>query len=294
MKEEDLFDYSEKEAGKSFLKKVGEFRDSAEFSEFLEFVTVQQKHKPFNALLLWRQRPKLHAAFTEEQWCRDYGRIKKNGKEIYPLIYFNRQPYGMVWDLNDTDGPPIPDDINESPHSIEINEDQLLKLYRKIGKKLFLPLKEMGLEEILTAYESPAEFYAEIEWDWEPVEKGHIRIKINKDKSTTDKFYSIIHELAHFLLGHIEISKDYRKKLGEKFKPYIKRREINKIHLNEIREAECELVVFFLCRRIGLESQTQSYLTRHTNFSFDKHFNEIDLDVVLNVTGRIEDLVKKL
>ena len=291
MKGEDLFDYAEKEDGKRFLKKVGEFRDSAEFSEFRKFVTVQQKHRPFNALLLWRQRPGLHAAFTNKQWHLDYNRVIKKGKDIYPLIYFNRTPYGLVWDLKDTEGPQIPDDINDSPHSIEIDEDQLSKLYSKVYKKFFFPVIEIGLDEIHEENESPAEFYAEIKWDFEPVEINHIRIHINKDKSTTDKFYSIIHELAHFLLGHIEISKDYRKKLGEKFKPYIKRKEI---HMHDIMEAECELVVFFVCGRMGQESQTQSYLVRHTKFNFDKHFNEIDLDVVLNVTGRIEDLVEKL
>ena len=140
MKEEDLFDYAEKEAGKSFLKKVGEFRSSTEFKQFLEFISIQQKHKPFNALLLWRQRPNLHAAFTEEYWKKKHNRnVIKNR---FPLIYFNRQPYGLVWDLKDTEGAAIPTDINQSINEVDVNEKYLSDLTEKIEENLFIPISE--------------------------------------------------------------------------------------------------------------------------------------------------------
>lgn len=84
---------------------AGVYRSSRTFAELLEFVSAFRFYSPFNALLVYLQKPGAQFVATARTWRDRYGYAIRSGAR--PLIILRpRGPFLVVYDIDDTD--PLP------------------------------------------------------------------------------------------------------------------------------------------------------------------------------------------
>lgn len=88
------------------------YKNSKNYKELLDFVVKFRNVSPFNAMLLQIQKPGLTFAATLHDWQVRYRRYINEGTR--PLvILWPFGPVAFVYDVADTDGEPLPEDILE-------------------------------------------------------------------------------------------------------------------------------------------------------------------------------------
>ena len=109
--------------------------------------------------------------------------------------------------------------------------------------------------------------------------RGHSRfsITLNKSYSIKEKYSTIVHELAHIFCGH----------LGWEEKRWWNDR--SKVS-DKIAEIEAESISFLVCKRLGLETTSESYLSSYVEDN--KNMPAISFDTILTVSGYIEQMGK--
>src|SRR5436190_18989885 len=81
-----------------------------EYKELLEFVVRLRNFAPFNAMLLQLQKPGLAYAASAHDWRERFGRIPKEGARPL-LILWPFGPVALVYDVQDTEGKELPEDV---------------------------------------------------------------------------------------------------------------------------------------------------------------------------------------
>ncbi len=86
------------------------FRRSKKFAEAVEFVARFREYSPFNNMLVFMQNPLTTYFATARHWRKAFGRsIKQEARGM--LILAPRTPVLMVYDIADTEGPPLPEKL---------------------------------------------------------------------------------------------------------------------------------------------------------------------------------------
>ena len=89
------------------------FRKSRKFIEAVEFVAKFQDYSPFNNMLVYAQNPLTRHFATASHWQKAFGRsIKEEARAM--VILAPRGPVLMVYDIADTEGPPLPEKLRVS------------------------------------------------------------------------------------------------------------------------------------------------------------------------------------
>ena len=96
----------------NLLKKSVLYRSSQEFRDTIQFMARFKKYKPFNNMLVRVQRPGCSFYATEKDWHDRFERsIKEDARPV--IILAPMHPVLFVYELDDTDGPPLPDDFEK-------------------------------------------------------------------------------------------------------------------------------------------------------------------------------------
>lgn len=107
----DLF---ETDAARALLDQLLEdsrlYTKSKDYKDLLDFVVRLRNFAPFNAMLLHIQKPGLSYAASERDWVERFGRIPKEGARPL-LILWPFGPVALVYDVMDTEGDPLPEDV---------------------------------------------------------------------------------------------------------------------------------------------------------------------------------------
>src|SRR5690625_250506 len=83
------------------------YRTSKEYMELLDFVARMRDFAPFNALLLHIQKPGLTHAASAKDWRERFNRRPK--LDARPLLILRPfAPVALVYDVQDTEGDPLP------------------------------------------------------------------------------------------------------------------------------------------------------------------------------------------
>jgi hypothetical protein len=86
------------------------FRRSKQFSEAVEFLAKFRGYSPFNNMLVYAQNPQATYFATANHWQKAFGRtIKAEARAL--VILAPRTPVLMVYDIADTEGPPLPEKL---------------------------------------------------------------------------------------------------------------------------------------------------------------------------------------
>jgi Zn-dependent protease with chaperone function len=244
------------------------YRKSKKFGEAVEFISRFREYSPFNNMLVYALNPLATYFATAAHWRKAFGRtIKEDARPM--VILAPHRPVLMVYDIADTEGPPLP---------------QKLRVFTQVSGKLDPAVIErtirncerdkIQVERIPMGALSGGYATTRINSS-----RWKMRIHIRDDLSTEAAYAVLCHELAHIFLGHLGTDADG-------WWPY----RMNLTHA--VTEIEAEAVAHIVCRRAGLATRGAEYLS-----SFVEDNNDLDaisLDLVSRSASRIETMGRRL
>lgn len=238
------------------------YRKGENYLSMLGFISRLPRLSPFNAFLIHMQHPGVQYVATAFQWEREFGRKpKRDARPLVILVPFG--PVSFVYDISETDGRPIPQGA--------------LRPFETRGKLLETVYN-------LTIRNASLDLIPVHEADFEMGTAGYAKrnyhdfsISINRNYPLEDKHSTLAHELGHIYSGHVGTTLDTW---------WPDRSEASK----DVQEIEAESISFLVCRRFGLVTTSEEYLS--TYVKGHPQFPPFSLETVLTVAGYIERMGK--
>jgi hypothetical protein len=244
------------------------YRQSKDYKELLDFVIRLRNFAPFNAMLLQVQKPRLSYAASARDWSERFGRTPREGARPL-LILWPFGPVALVYDVLDTEGKELPQDVASFFAQGAIDEKQIVSFISHLSKK--------NIDWCLVdAGDQKAGSIRTVSRATNDKEVTHYRMHINRNHTPVVQFATLAHELGHLFLGHLGPDK----KLNVPQRPVMDHAQ---------QELEAESVAFIVCARNGVTSKSETYLTNYvTNNTTIDH---IDLYQVMRAAGQVETLL---
>ena len=110
------------------------YTQSKDYKELLDFVIRLRNFAPFNAMLLNVQKPGLSYAASARDWSVRFDRRPKEGARPL-LILWPFGPVALVYDVMDTEGKEVPEDVASFFAQGEITEEQMLSFIQPLRRK---------------------------------------------------------------------------------------------------------------------------------------------------------------
>jgi IrrE N-terminal-like domain len=244
------------------------YTQSRDYKELLDFVVRLRNFAPFNAMLLHVQKPGLSYAASARDWLERFGRIPKDGARPL-LILWPFGPVALVYDVMDTVGEPLPEDVASFFARGAIDESKLKSFTALICRK--------GIDwSWVDAGDRKAGSIHVIRRASNAEEATQYRIHVNRNHGTAVQFATLAHELGHLFLGHL--GPDRNLKVPER---------AGVDHTQQ--ELEAESVAYLVCARNGVKSKSETYLSNfvqaHTTV------DQIDLYQIMRAAGQVEALL---
>ncbi len=244
------------------------YTQSKDYKDLLDFVVRLRNFAPFNAMLLQVQKPGLSYAASARDWRERFSRRPKEGARPL-LILWPFGPVALVYDVMDTEGRPLPEDVASFFARGEIDEIKL---------KSFEPLlKRKSIEWWwVDAGDQKAGSIRVVQRASNDTEVTEYRLHINLNHDPAVKFATLVHEMGHLFLGHLGIDRKLevsdRRALGY-----------------SQQELEAESVAYLVCERNGVKSKSQTYLSDFVNANTT--VDQIDVFQVMRAAGQVETLL---
>jgi len=247
------------------------YKSGKDYQHLLDFVSGFPQFAPFNAMLLQIQKPGLSFAASAYEWKRLFKRtIKLDARPL--LIMWPFSPVALVYDVMDTEGEELPQDVFAFYARGEIN-DKKLNSFRDIMKKINIQW------DCIDAGDYKAGSIMVIDRADPKDKKGRNRYRmgINRNHQPAVQFATLAHELAHLFLGHLGTDKHLN----------ISDRS-NLRHDQE--EIEAESVAYLVCKRNGVEPGSAKYLSAFV----DESTSTVDIDMysVMRAAGHVESFLR--
>jgi hypothetical protein len=171
------------------------YTQSKDYKELLDFVIRLRNFAPFNAMLLQVQKPGLSYAASARDWRERFGRKPKEG--VRPLlILWPFGPVALVYDVMDTEGKALPEDVASFFAHGAIDENQIASFKPRIEKK--------NIEwRYIDAGDQKAGSIRVMKRAMNVKEPTRYRMIVNRNHSPAVQFTTIVHELGHMFLGHL-------------------------------------------------------------------------------------------
>lgn len=241
-------------------------RSTEKFAEAIEFVSRFRDYSPYNNMLVYVQNPEAAYWATASHWRKAFGRqVKDDAKPM--VILAPMTPVLLVYDLADTEGPPLPEWFIE-PFATEgpFNESALATTIENCGR-----------DRIQVEYKKYGQLHAGSAMHVPTGSDMKVRIELNEELDPRGQYSTLCHELAHVYLGHLGSDRD-------KWWP-------SRLNLRRNqREIEAEAVGYIVCRRAGLTTRSAEYLAGYIR-SVDE-LARISIDLIMKVAGLIERMGK--
>ena len=244
------------------------YKTSKDYLELLEFTKRLRNFAPFNAMLLHVQKPGLRYAASAFDWKARFGRMpKENARPL--LILWPFGPVALVYDVQDTEGRELPQDVDSFFARGDITQERIPGFVQKMGRKhiecVYFDGGDAKAGSIRLLKREPP-----------PKETGWYEMQLNRNHTAASQFVTIAHELAHLFLGHLGPDKPLN--IPERPRPNYTQREL-----------EAESVAYLVCARNGVKSKSQTYLTRFV--ANNTTIAALDLYQVMRAAGQIESLL---
>lgn len=284
---------SESDLNELFLSSAA-YRNSAEFVKMMGFVARRSRIAPFNAYLLYIQKPDILRAASRAEWSAE-GRFVKEGAR--PLIILKPfAPVEFVYDMEDTQGSGVADGTEgangaKGANSAKGADNGEAEDWRSKG---FVPESEIAgivanmeaaglcldpldLKELRLRYRVPVPFSQARR---EPSRRLQGLRPGTGRKDLPAFFGALANEYARHLLGHWgAFSVEINGKLHA-----VCDRDRSDLDRNEM-EWEAECVAFIVCGRVGLGMGGAEVLARHLDPAISKP--RIDFFAVLAAANKM-------
>ena len=245
------------------------YTQSKDYKELLDFVVRLRNFAPFNAMLLQIQKPGLSYAASARDWRELFGRtINEGARPLVILWPFG--PVAFVYDVQDTDGKPLPEDVASFFAHGSIDEKRLTSFIPLMKKKnidwLWIDVGDQWAGSIQVIKRATKD-----------KEATQYRMHINRNHLPAVQFATLAHELGHLFLGHLGADKALN------VPP--QRHQMDHAQV----ELEAESVAFLVCARNGVTSKSETYLKDYVkeNITID----HIDIYQVMRAAGQVETLL---
>ena len=257
---------------------VGTYRSTKEYGELLQFIRRFRRYAPYNAMLLHVQKPGSRYVASASDWEQRFNHRPIPGAR--PLVIL--RPFGpvaFVYELNDTEGDPLPQEI-ENPF-MALGEITDAKVEDFIERAYFdgfgILMQNYGTDyagQVSVIHETGMFMSKGVQKTF------HIpfAVTVNSNLNPAAKLATIYHELGHVYCGHL-YNKDAK---------YLPQR-YNLTHEQE--EFEAESVCWLLCERQGIENPSVAYLSGYLENNAE--IPPISIDTVLRAVGAIEQIWNK-
>jgi len=256
--------------------RVGTYRTGPELRALFEFIKQFPRIAPFNAFLLHVQRPGSCFVASADEWLNLYERTIKPGANPLVILW----PFGpvrFVFELNDTEGRPFPEELME-PFKVGGKvwfemADRLQRNLPIVGVRL--NWANHGTDRAGSIQRAGQRFRV-------PHKGKFLRMDfdmvINRNLQTEAQIVTIAHELGHLLCGH----------LGwvEGDDSFSSRPNVHK----NVAEFEAESVAWLVCERIGIYNPSEKYLASYLDK--DGEVPPISLEAVLKAAGIVENMLR--
>jgi len=242
------------------------YHTTEDYQALLDFVNRLRNFAPFNAMLLHIQKPGLTYAASAYDWATRFERsIKEDARPL--LILWPFGPVAFVYDVQDTEGKPLPDDVVETFHATgPITAERLSTYIKRLASK-GIYAKQVNVGDALAGYISANR-------SKDKKIKPDYQLRINGTHELPTQFVTLAHELGHLFLGH----------LGED--KYLKVADRSQVK-HAAREVEAESVAYLVAHRRGIKSKSQTYLSGYV--SAGTSLADLDLYAITRAAGHIED-----
>jgi hypothetical protein len=248
--------------------RISEARHSKKFIEILNFVSKLSEYAPYNNMMVYLQRPTAKYWAREKDWNERFKRTIK--EDAIPLIILRPMgPIMLVYEIEDTEGPELPEDLLH-PFKVKgkFDPDDLEYLVHECLKN-GIKVKGATLRGFLAGRATRAG----------NKELAILIIELNKNHKNREQFATLCHEIAHIYLGHLG---------GDP-----KGRWPSRIGLSRSqRELEAEAVAYIVCRRRNLITLSADYLAGYWAKPVDRE--NVSVDMIMKVAGRIEQKLPKI
>jgi IrrE N-terminal-like domain len=241
---------------------------SEDFKALLDFVVKLRNFAPFNAMLLQVQKPGLSYAASARDWHDRFGRRPKEGAR--PLvILWPFGPVALVYDVMDTEGETLPEDVKIFFSHGAIDETRLKSFAVAITKKNIewypVDVGDQRAGSIRVIRRARTEKEATL-----------YRMQMNQNHLPAVQFTTLTHELGHLCLGHLGPDK----KLNVPERSRLDHTQ---------QELEAESVAYLVCERNGVTAKSKTYLS--TYVKENTTIEHIDLYQVMRAAGQVETLL---
>ena len=250
------------------LRKSAVNRFSDKFREMVSFMARFREYAPYNNMLVRTQNPSCGFYAREKDWYERFGRtLREDARPM--LILAPMHPVMLVYDLDQTDGPPLPQELEDFAHFEGEWDSSCLK--RTVANAARHDRVRIDFKTLSSTHAGFATV-ARGSGDWK------MRIAIHDGLDEASRFGVLCHELAHIFSGHLGSDRDHWWPI--------------RISLDHhVIEIEAEAAAYIVTTRFGLEGASASYVSRHLKEG--RPPKTVSLDMIAKVAGRIERMARK-
>jgi len=243
------------------------YRGSDAFQDMISFMARFREYAPYNNMLVRLQNSSCSFYATEADWLARFGRtLKEDARPM--LILAPMHPVMLVYELDQTEGPELPDEVKAfGQFSGEWDPSLLERITENAARRdrIRIAFKRLSSTNAGFATMSPGDG------------EHKMRIAIHEELDPPSRFGVICHELAHIYLGHLGSDRD-------RWWPC-------RINLDRHSiEIEAEAVAYLVTSRLGLQGASHSYVSRH--FVGGEIPASVSIDFIAKVASRIEDMAR--
>ena len=257
-----------------------QYRTSDSYMRMLDFIKQFPYIAAYNAMLAHIQMPGARYVLTSRKWHHHFGRTIR--PEARPIVILRTMgPVDFVFDVSDTEGEPLPADIDKLydvsggdigivlPITIMNCKRDGVRVYKKnLGSTAAGAIKRLNPCSI--AAKSPQEFRGKkIAVVYE--------LELAAQRSPEEQYATLVHELGHLYCGHLGT-------INPLWWP--DRRGLSL----ETVEFEAESVSYLVCKRKGLDTPAEKYLSNY--FGLYGEVPPISLECIMKAAGLIERMGK--
>jgi hypothetical protein len=243
------------------------YRNSAKFAEALEFTAKFRDYAPYNNMLVRIQNPSCTFYATAVDWDRRFERtIKEDAKAM--LILAPMHPVMLVYDIEDTEGSPLPASLLEFAQVTGAFDEKWMDRLLENAHRLRIQVQRKPLAKLHGGFATTRL----------QDNRFKMRVVVHKDLDQTSAFGVLCHELAHILLGHLGADEDT-------WWPY--RMNLSRSSL----EIEAEAVSYMVSARLGLTTRSAAYIASYVK---DGIPNSVSFDLIVKVTSKICEMTERL
>ncbi len=185
------------------------------------------------------------------------------------LILWPFGPVALVYDVQDTEGRPLPEDVSSFVARGPIGESAL-QTFQPLLKRKNIDLAWVDVGD------RTAGFVRVVRRAASDKEATQYRININRNHGAPVKFTTLAHELGHLALGHLGPDK----KLSVPERPTLSHSQ---------QELEAESVAYIVCERNSVQSKSQTYLSSFVGANTT--VKDLDVYQVMRAAGHVETML---